>query len=171
MVADGAASEAKGAGATAGAGVGAAEATGGDAAGRAGAATGFFFFAERARGDAAADARPLHRRRGHAHGRGAGGIAARRRQVAAVARGIELRHRASAVPASDRRAAAGAARPRASGRPAFAAHVRGRDRPRAHRAPFDIRAEPNTPPSGKPRRRSANAASISTPRATRCRRP
>ena len=45
MVADGATSEAEGAGATGGAGVGAAEATGGDAAGRAGVATGFFFFA------------------------------------------------------------------------------------------------------------------------------
>src|SRR5262249_2888603 len=39
---------------------------------------------ERARGDAAADARPLHRRRSHAHRRGAGGIAARRRPIAAV---------------------------------------------------------------------------------------
>ena len=44
MVAGDAASEAEGAGATAGAGVGAAEAPGGDAAGRAAAATGFFLF-------------------------------------------------------------------------------------------------------------------------------
>ena len=37
---------------------------------------------ERARGDAAADARPLQRRRGDAHRRRAGGIAARRRPLA-----------------------------------------------------------------------------------------
>ena len=39
---------------------------------------------ERAGSDAAADPRPLHRRRGHAHRRRAGGVAARRRPLAAV---------------------------------------------------------------------------------------
>src|SRR6516165_5022792 len=74
---------------------------------------------------------------GHAHRRSAGGIAALRRPIAAVAGGIELRHSASAVPASDRRAAAGPARACAPGRSALAAHARGRHRPRAHRASFD----------------------------------
>ncbi len=47
---------------------------------------------DRARSDAAADARSLQCRRGDAHRRGAGGIAAGRRPLAVADRGIELHH-------------------------------------------------------------------------------
>ena len=72
---------------------------------------------------AQADARPLQRRRGDAHRRGAGGIAARRRPFRAARRAVELRHLAGQLSPRDRRRAGPAAR-RHAGRPAFASDAR-----------------------------------------------
>ena len=115
---------------------------------------------DRARGDAAADARSLQCRRGDAHRRGAGGIAARRRPLVAADRGIELHHLAGALSAGDRRRArpAGAGD---AGRPVLAAHpVRRAGARRAPSIPTITTAMPTTSMSRPIRSRSPRARSI-----------